>query len=45
MSTKYKFTDKAATGFVELAESWKCSSAVDYNTKDIKGILEIVTVY
>jgi hypothetical protein len=32
-------------GFVELAESWKYSSAADYYTKDKKGLLEIVSVY
>lgn len=41
----YLHENPVRAGFVELAESWKYSSAVDYYTKDRKGLLEIVSVY
>ena len=41
----YLHENPVRAGFVELPESWKYSSAVDYYTKDKKGLLEIVSVY
>lgn len=41
----YLHENPVRAGFVELAESWKYSSAADYYTKDKKGLLEIVSVY
>ena len=41
----YLHENPVRAGFVELAENWKYSSAVDYYTKDRKGLLEIVSVY
>jgi len=41
----YLHENPVRAGFVELPESWKYSSAVDYYTKGKKGSLEIVSVY
>jgi REP element-mobilizing transposase RayT len=41
----YLHENPVRAGFVELAESWKYSSAADYYTKDKKGLLEIISVY
>lgn len=41
----YLHENPMRAGFVELPESWKYSSAVDYYIKDKKGLLEIVSVY
>ncbi len=40
----YLHENPVKAGFVESAENWKYSSAVDYYTKAGKGLLEIVSV-
>ena len=41
----YLHENPVRAGFVELAESWKYSSAADYYTKDKRGYWKIVSVY
>jgi len=42
---EYLHENPVRAGFVESAENWTYSSAVDYYTGDRKGLLEIVSVY
>ncbi|MBN8857790.1 MAG: hypothetical protein J0H29_05345 [Sphingobacteriales bacterium] len=41
----YLHENPERAGFIELAESWKYSSAAYYYTRYQKGLLEIVSMY